>query len=81
MFFRAAAKGVEEDPIYRRVRDGITPREIAEREWIESLFRDTAPFLDLDLSQRVAKERSNPSSGFCRNVLRLCAQGERSHSG
>jgi hypothetical protein len=35
MFFRAAAAGVEENPIYRRVREGFNPDEIAGREWIE----------------------------------------------
>jgi len=56
MFFRAALKGVEEDPIYRRVRDGAIPQEFSGRKWIESLWRETAPFLDWNLSQRAVEK-------------------------
>lgn len=56
-FFRAAIKGGEEDPIYRRVRDcGANDQEFAGRGWVEGLWAEGAPFLDWNLPQRALEK-------------------------
>jgi hypothetical protein len=60
MFFEQA---LASDPIYRRVRDYVVPREREGRAFIEHLWGNVAEFVDSNLAKRAPT--NGLVSSFC----------------